>query len=196
MSHDDDGFTLVELLLSAAILTIIMGAITGALITFLKNGAYTIERDDHSGGAAVLSSYLNRDLASSDAAPSTSPTPCAGAGTAVLTLAWTEWTATPAAPEPVAGSTWQSSYVVTSDPIASVGGGARFQLVRRLCPPTGTTGDSLLLRNLGSAAAVTVATTVTTDCPAGRLLVTLPSYAQDAAPQGYSYRGCLKGRLG
>ncbi len=195
--RDEDGFTLVELLLSAAILTIIMGAITGALITFLKNGTYTIERDDHTGGAVVLSSYLNRDLASSDGAPSTASTPCSGAGTAVMTMSWTEWTATPTDPTPVPGAgTWRSSYVVTPDPVIPVGGGTRYQLVRRLCPPTGAADDSLLLRNLGSATPVTVTTTTAADCPAGRLSVTLPSYAQDIGTQGYSYSGCLRGRLG
>lgn len=195
MSSDDDGFTLVELLLSAAILTIIMAAITGALLTFLKNGAYTIERDDHSGGAVVLSSYLNRDLASAQA-HTTSPTPCAGTGTSVLTLSWREWTATPAAPAPVSNSTWRTSYVVTDDAPA-VGGAPRFQLLRRSCPPGGSASDSLLLRALAGPAVDVVdvpPVTATSACPAGRLLVSLPSYADDAGTQGYSFSGCLSGR--
>lgn len=198
---DDSGFTLVELVMSIAILTIIMAAITGSLIAFLKNGTYASERDDHSGGAVLLSSYLNRDLASGDTI--TVPgTTCAStpSGTNALTLSWSEWSATPADPTPVAGSIWRASYVVLPD-ITAVGGGARYKLQRVLCRPDGTTDRALLLRNLtgatGPADAVNAqAGSSTTACPAPsrQVKVQLPTYAQDLAAQGYSFSGCLKGR--
>lgn len=177
-----------------AILTIIMGALTGALITFLQNGTYTIERDDHSGGALVLSSYLNRDFGSSDSVPSTSTSACSGPGTAVLTLSWTEWVASVTAPAPApSGGTWRASYVVTADPSAST----RYQLHRRLCAPDGSVDSSLLLRNLtgaSPAAVVSLTSTVSSRCPAGEITVALPQYVDDAAAGSYRFSGCLKGR--
>lgn len=200
MKRNDDGFTLVELLLSVAILVIIMGAITGALITFLKNGTYASERDDHSGGAVVLSTYLNRDLASADTV-TTGAASCSGSGTSVLNLQWTEWTASAANPSPApTGGTWKTSYVVTNDTVA-IGGAARYQLLRRLCPPTGGSTDSIILRNLdaqtpGVASSVmqVVVGSAPTTCPAGTVTVTLPSYLDDDTGKTYNYAGCVKGR--
>lgn len=190
------GFTLIELLLSVSILMIILGAVTGALVTFLSNGRYTSERDDHSGGAMLLSTYLNRDMSSADSRTSTS---CAPSGTTVLTLGWAEWTATPDAPRPAPGPRWRSSYVVTDDQ-AAPGGAARYALSRWLCAPDGTAAQSTLVRNLaavgagGPASVVTVTPTADADCPGGVLRVSLPSYLEDAAAGSYEFTGCLGGR--
>lgn len=201
-NRPDKGFTLVELVISVAITIIIVGAISSALIVFLKNGTYATERDDHSGGAVILASYLNRDLASADTA--TSPgAACSGGGTGVITLQWTEWTATAAAPEPTpAGGTWRSSYVVTADPApVTPTRPQRHQLVRRLCPPSGGPLSTVLIDNLpgASTAAAAAAINVTiagasTDCPGGAIRLRVPAYLNDTT-DAYAYGGCLRGRV-
>lgn len=196
----DRGFTLIELLLSVSLLLVIVGAVSGALITFLQNGTYALERDDHSGGASLLSTYLNRDLASADGSDAFTPagTPCSGSGTAIFSLKWREWTASATAPSPAPNAgTWTASYVVSPDAPA-IGGAARYMLQRRLCSSTGTM-TTTLLRNLDAASAspssvVAYATTPSTACGGTTLTVTLPSYLDDASAHEYSYRGCVTGR--
>lgn len=203
----NSGFTLVELLISVAITMIIIGAISSALIVFLQNGTYATERDDHSGGAINLASYLNRDLASADAPPDLAVGgACAGAGAGVvnrITLRWTEWSATPAVPEPAAtGGTWRASYVVTADPTpVTPTRPQRYQLVRRLCPPTGPVDTTVLVDNLVgttlSAAATSITIAIpgpTLACAAGAIQVRVPAYLSDTT-EAYAYSGCLRGRI-
>src|SRR4051794_20933866 len=87
----DDGFTLVELLLSIVIMTIIMAALTTALMAFLHNAYVTTKRSTHSAGASLLATYLDRDLASASAVDPTPGTTCSGSSNA-LVLRWTQWT--------------------------------------------------------------------------------------------------------
>jgi len=187
--------------MSVSILVVIISAISAALVTFLQNGTYVLERDDHSGGAAVFSTYLERDFASADTAPVVGGSPCSGTGTNVLTLGWTEWVATPASPNPGPnGDSWTVSYVVTTDPIVPVSGATRYQLTRRLCNTAGPPENSLILRNLkpvtvgAPGSVVQLSSTITADCPKGAATLTLPSYLDDVDSQNFTYSGCLKGR--
>mgnify|MGYP000159068704 CR=1 FL=1 len=186
-SRGDGGFTLVELALSAAILAIIVTTISGAMIVFLSNGAYTTERDDHSGGAAILASYLDRDLASADRYElSASSAPCS-AGAKDLVLFWDEWTASPGDVTPTPGQAFSAAYDLVDD-----GTGSR-QLERWYCSGASQVSRSVLVPDLsaadfteGSASAV---------CSSGSSLVlTLATYADDTGG-AYHYAGCLKARL-
>lgn len=196
--HHERGFTLIELLISISITTIILGAITSAMIVFLKNGAYTLERDDHSGGALLVSTYLNRDLASADSVRTTGTT-CAGASAAHdLTLEWDEWVATDASPEPGPdGGSYSASYAVRAHPVTA----GRFQFVRILCKPS-STETTVLVQSLTAASAaaaveVTSPIAATADCPSpgGVVYLRLPRYANDSTEQRYSYAGCARGRI-
>lgn len=187
MSTDDDGFTIIELLLSAAILAVIISAISGALIVFLSNGAYTTERDDHSGGAAVLASYLDRDLASADRYQLDAPSATCSAGDKDLLLSWDEWTATPSAVTPTPGQPYSAAYDLLSD------GASGFRLERWYCAGSTQISHSVLVNDLAAADFANGPSGVacTTGSP---LVVSLSAYAEDTGSD-YRYSGCLKGRL-
>lgn len=187
MSSKDDGFTIIELLLSVAILVIIISAISGAMIVFLSNGAYTTQRDDHSGGAAVLASYLDRDLASADRHQfDASSAPCK-TGDKELLLSWDEWTASPGAVTPTPGQAYSAAYDLVDD------GAGSFRLERWYCRGTSQVSHTVLVTDL--AAADFGNGTSTAGCAAGApLVVLLNAYAEDVASD-FSYSGCVKGRL-
>lgn len=195
--RDDDGFTLVELLISIALLGVVTAAISAAYIVFLQNGTYTSERDDHSGGAIVTASYLERDAASATTA-TTGGTTCSGS-TNHLLFTWDEYTASVTNPSPApGGGTYRAAYVVSVDTTSvPAGGGTRYKLERVYCPASGGTERSTIARNLtaaSAAAAFTVTVGSVGSCTNGQTVTaTLPAYAQDGTP-AYSYSGCVKGR--
>lgn len=184
---DDSGFTLIELLLSIALVTVIMGAISAGFIVFLKNGTYTSQRDDHSGGAIVAASYLERDAGSASTATTAGNTTCSGT-TNQLLLTWDEYTASVTAPSPApGGGTYRAAYTVTAD-------GSTYKLERVYCPPAGAAQRSTIARNLTALAAFSATVGSTGSCPSGQqLTAVLTSYGTDSTPP-YSYSGCVKGR--
>ena len=191
---DDAGFTLVELLLSVSILVVVMGSIAAGMVVFLKNGTYTSQRDDHSGGAIVAASYVERDGASATTA-TTGGTTCSGT-TNQLLLTWDEYTASVTDPLPVpAGGTYRAAYTVTTDPTSiPAGGGTRYRLERVYCPPTGPAERSTLARNLTAASAFAATVGASGSCPNGqRLTAALTAYGTDSTPP-FSFSGCVKGR--
>lgn len=192
--RDDSGFTLIELLLSATILAVIIGSITTALIVFLENGNETLRRDDHSGGAGILASYVDRDVASADTAV-TGGTTCSGTTNLVL-LSWNEYTATSAAPQPIpAGAPFHSAYALAADSSSTtVSGEARNKLIRVTCRGATELNRSDVVLNL-KAAGATAALTTTTACTKGKALTfTLNSYESDTTTP-YIFSACTRTRL-
>lgn len=187
-SESDGGFTLIELLVSVAILTIVLGAITSGFIVFLKNGAYTSERDDHSAGAIIGASYLERDAASASAV-TTGGTTCSGT-TNQLLLSWQDYTASTAAPSPAPDSgTYYAAYTLVAE------GGGTYELERVYCPATGGTERSTLARDLPSTSAFAVTVGASGSCTNGQQLrAVLSAYGSDSTDP-YTYSGCVKGRL-
>jgi Tfp pilus assembly protein PilV len=190
--RDDDGFTLIELLITIAITVIIIGAIATALVTFLKNGTEALHRDDHSGGAIIASSYLDRDFASAIAAATTGSA-CSGV-TNKLQLSWVQYTASSAAPSPspdAAAGSFLAVYAVRPDTSVTPN---KSQLERWQCKNGTVTDHQVLVRGLASTD-VTVTTTGT--CPSGTspVRITLGAYSVDTGSD-FAYTGCLKGRLG
>lgn len=192
------GFTLIELLVSISILGIILGALSSAMIVFLRNGAYTSARDDHSAGASLLASYLDRDLASGDTVTRTAFTAASCTGTtSILVVSWREHTASAASPSPSAtGSQYVSTYVITSDADSGTG---RCQLERRHTVDSGPVDRTVLVRNLrvSGLPTTTLSTSATSSCPAQTttLTLSLPRYdSDDVAIDPYSYIGCVKAR--
>jgi prepilin-type N-terminal cleavage/methylation domain-containing protein len=190
----DEGFTLIELLLSTAILSIIVTSITTALIVFLGNGTETMERDNHSAGAALTATYLDRDVSSADTV-TTGGTTCSGSNNVVL-LSGNEYTASTAAPSPSpVASAHRSAYAVVADPGSSApDGSARYKLQRTACLGTVVQERTDLVPDLpGSTASASVVTD--TSCRSGQaLLVVLDGYAPDTTDD-YSFRSCTKTRL-
>lgn len=195
------GFTLVELLISVAIMVIIISAISAALIAFLQNGKYTSERDDNSAGALLLSSYLDRDLASAGAAPTItsvggSTTKCGGSNNVVLS--WTDYSASPASPVPVPSTAYTATYTVSPDPDNT----DRCILTRVYRAGASVDSTTLVtdLVNTSSNKAVTAAlvtstTSSATACSTGtKLVVVLQPYEAETATTPYTYSGCANGR--
>lgn len=198
-NRGDNGFTLIELLLSMSIIGVVLGAVSSALIVFLKNSDYTLARDDHSGGALVLSSYLDRDLSSADAVTTGSAT-CTGASIPVgsLVLAWSQASANAAtpAPNPSGGGSYVSAYFLSVDASSVPVGPApatRYKLERVYCVNGALLDRQVLVLNL---AAADFLKTGTNSCASAATPVTLTlrKYASDNASD-YRYSGCLKSRL-
>jgi prepilin-type N-terminal cleavage/methylation domain-containing protein len=194
--RDDRGFTLIELVASIAILSVIIAAITTAMIVFLKTGGEASRRDDHSSGAATAASYLNRDLASANTATTAPSTSCSGKANR-LVLTWVDFVATPANPSPSPAALsmgYTAAYAVTSDPDSSATDGApRFQLERWYCAPGVAKQSSILVRDIFASTDVTASSVASGQCPGGRFTVTIKRYAQDTGAD-YASDGCLQGR--
>lgn len=196
MRERERGFTLIELLLSVTVLGIIMAAVVSALIVYLRTGADASRRDDHSGGAAIAASYLQRDLASADTSV-VGGTSCSGM-TNALTFSWTEYAASPASPTPApTGGTWTAAYALTSYSATDVAGNpTRYRLRRWYCPPgVSSPTPALIVQGLGAASDLSVTIGATGSCTGGSLLkLVLARYVADSGSD-YSVNGCVKGRL-
>lgn len=151
---DEDGFTLVELVVTVAILGIIVVPLVGVVLSYLRNTVDTQARLTESQDVQLVAAYWQRDVASIgvrsttyEAASHSFPLlqsvdlPACGAlpagATAVATLAWSEYTSL--------GSTDAPTTVkVTYASRAHAGG---YELLRVRCgsePSTVRVADSLL----------------------------------------------------
>lgn len=190
----EGGFTLIELLVSITITTIILAAITSAMIAFFINGKYTMRRDDHNAGANLLSAYLDRDFAS--ATTTTTPAACAGqsSGTTLLQLAWTQYTVVGSDPTPVAGDKYYVNYILTTDTsVDNPGQGTRQQLERWYCSPTAGVADhETIIGDLAPTSGVTTGSSAS--CSNGTAkVITLSPFENDTVTS-YSYTGCIGSR--
>lgn len=194
----DAGFTLIELLVSITITTIILGAVTTALIAFYQNGSYTSRRNDHSAGAHLLASYLDRDLSSAMSGAATAA--CAGqpSGTTLLALGWAQWTVVGTDPTPVPGDAYYANYILTTDTTTdNPGGGARQQVERWYCAPSAGVADhSVIVTDLAPGGSGITMTTTGSGCTSGTIVkITLKPYEADSVGD-YGYLGCLGSRTG
>jgi prepilin-type N-terminal cleavage/methylation domain-containing protein len=151
--HEDGGFTLVELVMTVAILGIIAVPLTGLVLSYLRTTVDTEARLTESHDVQFAAAYWQRDVASIGVRSSTYNTgdhtfplvqsvglaPCglpAGASD-VVTLAWSEFTSTdPTAP----ATTVKVTY-------ATRPAGGVYELLRVRCgsrPSTTQVADSLL----------------------------------------------------
>lgn len=145
-SRDDRGFTLMELMMTVAIMGVVAAALSGIMISYFKTTVDTRSRFTESLDVQFAAAYWQRDVASIgvrtyDAGTKTFPlqqsvnvTPGCSlpSGTTVVTLAWSEYDPSnldsTAVPPLVT-----VSYVAEPD-------GSGYNLVRRRC--SGSTVDS------------------------------------------------------
>src|SRR3954470_10480775 len=103
--RNEDGMTLIELLISISVMGIIIGPITISMMLGLLSSNGTKERLSDSAAAQLLSAYYPIDAESSKTvqAPTTvAPTDCGGSsGTTVVRFAWVD----PASPTTPANAT-------------------------------------------------------------------------------------------
>lgn len=213
------GFTLIELVITVAIVGVIAVSLTGIVLVYLKTTISTSARLTESNSMQFVTAYWQRDVASlgvrstdfpspatdtvhspsllqSVAAPDTgtpSLATCAlPSGTPVVTLAWSSYGADPATP-----ATVTITYVAQAT-------GTVFDLLRVRC--TGATKDSQVkvAGNLDSAPTVACYTTAgyravpptTTDCAAAAVpdIVTLTLVTVDPDnADGSTYTATLTG---
>jgi prepilin-type N-terminal cleavage/methylation domain-containing protein len=85
--QQEEGFTLVELIITVAITGLLMSAIAGALIVGLKTTDATSARMSESHDAQVTSAYLANDVQSASSVNvSSASTNCTGASTTLITF--------------------------------------------------------------------------------------------------------------
>lgn len=142
--NDDQGFTLIELMATIAIIGVIAAALTGVVLSYLKTTVATESRLTESHDVQFVAAYWQRDVASIgvrgyDSGTKTFPlqqsvdvTPACSlpSGTTVVTLAWSEYTSLDSTALPDAVTV---SYVAQAN-------GSSFDLIRRRC--SGATIDS------------------------------------------------------
>jgi len=136
----EDGFTLIELIIVTAVLPIIIGSITVALLSVLTLSGGVNNRISDSNDALIASSNFNRDVQSAVEMTTSSTVACgASTGTQVLGLQWGANSSAPGGYQTVV------SYVTVPTPANGTGGTTTYSLVRQVCTsgtsatPTSTT---------------------------------------------------------
>ena len=205
----DSGFTLIEMLIGIMITAIILTSLTASFLVFTRNASDVGGRENLAAGAEVISSFLNRDLASATTTSASSwaaskPTTCPTTGTSVLTLKWTAYSRAGdgAAPDadPVAdASAYQVVYAVLqdSDP-ASLPGACMLQ--RMYTPPAGSPDSATTTVLAHDLKAASFWQGPSTTCASGnQLSVSLATFTgattkiTDTSPD-YTFSGCTKVR--
>ncbi|KRC56960.1 MULTISPECIES: type II secretion system protein J [unclassified Nocardioides] len=143
--NEDGGFTLPEVVIVIAIMSVILVALTGVLISYFRTTVDAESRMTESNDVQFAAAYWQRDVASIGVrsayntatktfplaqSVNVSPGCTLPTGTTLVTLAWTEYTSDVSTN---VGEIVTVSYVAT-------GASAPYELVRVRC--TGTTVDS------------------------------------------------------
>lgn len=143
--RDDEGFTLMEVMVAVAILGIITASLTGVVLSYLKTSGVTRARLNESTDQQFISTYWQNDVSSlgrrsfnpADVNPvpttqsvfvgAAGPAGCgASVGTVVVAFAWQEYTV---------NGTPANAWTATPQEVAyvRVGGSAPFTLKRVRC---------------------------------------------------------------
>jgi prepilin-type N-terminal cleavage/methylation domain-containing protein len=88
--HDQQGFTLVELMIAIAITGLIVSAIAGALIVSFATTGVTQQRLAESHDVQITSAFLANDVQSATAVNPASGGTCSGASTPLVTFAYAD----------------------------------------------------------------------------------------------------------
>jgi prepilin-type N-terminal cleavage/methylation domain-containing protein len=129
--RDENGFTLVELLIVVTILPLIVGALSVGLIATFSLQSGVQSRLGDTGDSQVVEASFQRDVqeaASITTAPNNSSSQC-GPGTQLLGLAW----------GPVSGQSYPYQYVVS---YVVAQNGSSWNLVRQYCSTGYSTSPS------------------------------------------------------
>lgn len=208
----ESGFTLVELVVSIAIVGVIVVALTGVVIEYTKTESVTAARYTESNTVQVAAAYWERDVSSVGLRSSTYDAPshsfpytssvdypytggftgvgCTVPGTGVVALTWGQYdSATSDAPTTIA---------VTYS-VQAVGSGAtlRYNLVRTRCTFSSarwtTSSSSVITQNLLSAPSVVCDTTCNSSTLPTIVSMSLTSSDPNNNDGGVHYSATLTG---
>jgi prepilin-type N-terminal cleavage/methylation domain-containing protein len=170
MSRGEEGFTLVELLISTVILGILCGVITEAMIVGLRTSDNTDQRVRESVDAQLISVYFPRDAQAATQVTTGTVDACSNQ-ISVAALSW---------PDPAsAATTKRAAYVLGSTP-----SGERL-LTRWYCDATGTS-QRAVVQNLNSSL-TPVSVTCSSACSGAPQTITMT--LTDASGYSYSVSG-------
>lgn len=172
-ARSDEGFTLIEMVITVAILGIVAVAMFGIVLQYLKVSGATQTRLSESTDQQFVSTYWQNDVSSlgrrsfnpgdADPAPSTQsvwvggagPGGCgASVGTVVVAFAWQEYTVNGTAATAWSATAQEVAYV-------RVGASAPFALKRVRCKAGVQSGSVTVAHNLTGNPTVTCDTTCT-----------------------------------
>lgn len=136
--NEPSGFSLVELLIVMAILSVVLVGLGGVLIAGVRNQAGVAERMNYSHNANLLATYLNADLASADVAPMVESAPCSSESQK-LQLRWSE-----TQPDPNGNTSGRSSTFTATYSVANVSAvtGSPDLVLQRTFTTSGLAGSS------------------------------------------------------
>lgn len=165
--HQDSGFTLVELLITVAIVGVIVPALGSVMLVFFQTADVASVRTDRAHDANLFSTYLQPDLASA------SSVTVAGSCSNSLTLDWSE-----AHPLPNGSSSPATTYSAAYTVEAVAGSAGPFVLRRTQQTDGSPVGTQVVMHNLENACDVTFARSGT---PALVTVLATPGDASDRA---------------
>lgn len=145
--RDDDGFTLVELVLAVTLMGVVIGAVASAMIVMFTTTGETTERLSESPDLQMAAAYFGSDVQSAK----TFTGSCGPAGAALVTLSWTD---PGASPNPAVADDTERTvrYVVET-------AGTQKTLVRYACTNSGSADKTMLVDFVNPASTPTLACT-------------------------------------
>lgn len=194
----DDGFTLIEMVMTVAILGIISATLLGVVLQYLKTAADTGARLNESTDQQFVSTYWQNDVSSlgrrslamstgtfsteqSVFVGSAGPGGCGDSvGTVVVAFLWNEFETDTAAPDPWASKPHAVAYV-------TVPRGSRLALQRIRCKDGAAGQPRTVAHNLVETPTISCDTTCTASSPPNRVSMTLTVKDADHADSaGYT----------
>jgi prepilin-type N-terminal cleavage/methylation domain-containing protein len=112
MPRDEEGFTLVELLIAMLIMLVIIVPLVGSFVLGIQTGLGSQQDVTDSADAQLVGYYFDADVASAETVSPTSST-CGGPGS-ILQLTWTDGGAVQVAYRAVADTTRQAELHLTT----------------------------------------------------------------------------------